>query len=407
MVLLTLTACDATLSLDAADTAAPGSGIEPVGDAPAAPPDRDEPEFFDDRFIHEVAITLSDDAKRDLRGDPYAFTEGSVTVDGDAFARVGVRIRGKIGSYRTLLQKPKFKIDFNRYVSDQRLGVHEVLALNNEVVDCSYLREPAGYAVFRAAGLPAPRTVFTRLTINGAPYGLYVAIEYPDDTFLDDRWEDGSGNLYDGKYVYFGNGAYQLVDFTPDLADGFQLEEGDDVGRADIYAIRDALSAPGTFEERFGGLIDLEQFHRHLAVEQWVGHNDGYALNQNNYRVYFDPSDGRADFLPYDLDYGFLYDYQWGMSWASPRGALAAQCWADAACVAAQATAVREVVAAVDTDALLAQYDTWAALIAEDAAADPRRECPTTSVTPDQAYVRAWLAQGSANLAAWWGVGGG
>lgn len=363
-----------------------------------------EPEFFDDSFIHEIDITLTDQAKTALRREPYEFTEGGITVDGAEFARVGVRLRGKIGSFRNLAGKPKFKIDFNLYESDQRLGVYKALALNNEVVDCSYLREPTGYELLRQLGLPAPRTVFTHVTVNGADYGLYVGLEYPDDVFLSSRYADGSGNLYDGKYVYYDNGGYQLIDFTPELVEYFSLEEGSDVGNADVQAIADNAYGAGKFEDKFAALLDTEEFHRHIVGEQWIGHIDGYALNTNNYRVYFDPSDGRADLLAYDLDYAFLAAAGWGMSWGAPRGILALDCLYDESCVAAQKDAVAAALDVVDTNAILARFDAWQTLTADAIASDPRRECNGNQISSEQATVRAWMVAAPDAMANYWNI---
>lgn len=376
-----------------------GGATESIGAAPEGPT---IPEFFDDTFVHEVALALPDDAVRALDADPYTWVEGAVTVDGVTLDRVGVRLRGKIGAFRDLSGKPKWKIDFNRFFPDQRLGDHEALALNNAVVDCSYLREPAGYALFRQVGLPAPRTAYTHVTVNGEDYGLYVAVEFPDDRFLARHYADPSGNLYDGKYRYSPRGSLALVDFTHFLVDNFQLEEGVDTGRAELHAITDAVADFGSFEERLGGLVDTDVLHRHLAAEQWIGHIDGYALNTNNYRVYVDPADGRADLHTYDLDYAFYDADAWGMSWSQPRGALALACWLDRGCVADHAEVVGEMVEEVDTAALLAQVDTWTALIEEAARADPRRECRTRDIAPAQAEVRAWVETASERLVAWW-----
>ncbi len=380
---------------------APG---DTASDTAADSGDPVESEFFDDSFIHEIEITLSPDAKTALRREPYEFTEGSITVDGAFFDRVGVRLRGKIGSFRTLTGKPKFKIDFNLYESEQRLGVYKALALNNEVVDCSYLREPAGYEVLRQIGVPVPRTVFTHVTVNGDDYGMYVGLEYPDDVFLASRYSDPSGNLYDGKYVYYDNGSYQLIDFTPELVEYFSLEEGTDVANADVEAIADNVNGAGAFEYKFADLVDIETFHRHLAGEQWIGHIDGYALNTNNYRVYFDPTDGRADLLAYDLDYAFLSAGGWGMSWGAPRGILVQNCWSDAACVAAQQGAVLAALGVVDTAAILDKIDTWRDLTADAIADDPRRECNSNQVASEQANVRAWIASAPNDMATYWSV---
>jgi hypothetical protein len=403
-----LLACVASHSLDPADTGVSSGGGDTsveqvVGDGePDDTGDPVEAEFFDDAFLHQIDLTLSDDAVEAIKDDPYTYVDAAVTVDGAVFEHVGVRLRGKIGSFRRLSGKPKFKLDFNRFVSDQRLGSYETLALNNEVVDCSYLREPTGYALFRQLGLPAPRTVFTAVTLNGEDYGLYVVVEFPDDTFLRMNYADGTGNLYDGKYLWGGGWNYTMIDFTASQVDGFQLEEGTDVERADVRAISDALEGDGTFDERVGALIDTQQFHRHLVGEQWIGHLDGYALNTNNYRVYFDPGDGLADFLVYDLDYAFLTASSWGFSWGRPSGVLAQVCWRDEACAAEHAQAVTDGLAMIDSDALLASYDAWLALIGSAAEADPRRECGYQTVVSEQAAVRAWIEGGSATLESFW-----
>jgi spore coat protein CotH len=408
-MLLLLAACDSS-SVLTLDTEPSGTDEAPVEDAGGTtdtgdPPDREEPDFFDDSFIHEVDIHLSAEARTGLRRDPYTYVEGSVTVDGNAFDRVAIRLRGKYGSFRRLGQKPKFKLDFNRYVPDQRLGPYETLALNNEVVDCSYLREPTGYAVFRQLGLPAPRTAFTHVTVDDEDYGLYVGLEFPDDTFLEAHYDDPSGNLYDGKYLYWpDSGNYALVDFTPDLVDNFTLEEGEDVGRSDVHAIADAVQASGSFADRLGPLVDSEEFHRHTVAEQWIGHVDGYVTNVNNYRIYFDPTSGRAQWLTYDLDYAFYSASSWGMDWNSPNGAVAAACWTDADCRAAHVAAVGSALQTIDTDTLLAQIDAWSALIADSAEADPKRECSASQIPGDQAVVRNWIAGAPDGIAGFWGV---
>lgn len=386
------------------DTAAPVTE-EAVGDQPGA----DDPAawLFGLDVVHTVAIELDDSAWDDFAADPYGYVEGHVEVDGERVEDVGVRLRGKIGSARSISQKPKFKIDFNAWLSDQRFYGLETLSLNNSVVDCSYLKESVGYAAFAAAGVPAPRTGYAWVTVNGADYGLYTIIETPDDRFLESRWADGSGNLYDGKYVWYGGYSYTLLDFAIGVDALFSLEEGTDVGNADITAISEVLAATrGTadFYEATGAVLDWDAVHRMLIVEQWVGHLDGYAQNTNNYRVYFDPADGRAELVPWDLDYAFLAESTWGMSWASPRGTLAAACYADATCRAAHAAVAADVIADIDAAGLGAFLEQAAALTEADALRDPRRECAVTTVPSERAALTSWVAGQSANVRAFWGI---
>lgn len=380
-----------------------------TGEAPDEPP-LDVPEeadwIFDPTAIHDIDLSLSDAAIQALRQDAYTFTRGDFTIDGVVVPDVGVRLRGKIGSFRTLSGKPKFKIDFGEFVDGQSVSGLKSLALNNEVVDCSYLKEPVGYEVFRQLGVPASRIGFSRVTVNGEPYGLYVLVEVPDKRLLEDHYEEPDGNLYDGKYAYYEDGSYELIDFVEGMDHLFQLEEGEDVALADIRTITNALvdASSAGFTAAAAPLLDMDRIHTYWAGEQWIGHVDGYALNRNNYRVYFDPEDGRAEFLPWDFDYAFYEDYSWGYSWASPNGRMAQACWREEACHAEQAAAVDAATTTIDAVAIGEQLDAWIALIEDDAMDDPRRECGRSSVRSEQDALKAWVAGRSASVRASWGL---
>ena len=393
--------------VDTAAEALPGSD-DPVGtEEDAGSQDAlDDAWIFDNTYVHELHIRLDDAAWEAIEADAHAFVSGDVEYDGYEVEDVGVHIRGKIGSYRLIEGKPKWKIDFAEYRDGQELfGLHTLL-FNNEVVDCSGLKEPLGYAVFRAAGIKAPRTAFARVYVNDLDYGLYTVLESPDADFLAKNWADGTGNLYDGKYLWYGGGSYSLIDFTPSQDYLFQLEEGTDVAFKDIRAVTHSVqtsTGSGNYEDGTD-VVDWDQFHTYLAVEQWIGHDDGYALNTNNYRVYFNPEDGRAQWVPYDLDYAFLNDYDWGMSWWSPRGAVVAGCWSDADCIAAQKEAMRTLVDTLDVDALMAEFDGWSALVREDQMNDPRAECWNGYLDYYQEYLRTWSRGRSDTMRSTWGL---
>ena len=360
--------------------------------------------WFSDEVVHNVGITLSEEAWDALADDPYEFTPATATFDGESIVGLGVRLRGKVGSFRQLTGKPKFKFDFGEFTDGQRLHGLKSMALNNEVVDCSYLKEPVGYRVFRDAGLPAPRTSFAQVTVNGEDYGLYVIVEVPDGRFLS-NWlpDDDEGQLYDGKYLYYPDGSYTMLDFNSGVDDQFQLEEGTENANAEIVATSAAIALAGpAFQADLDALIDWDQVHRVLAVEQWVGHVDGYAMNRNNYRVYYRQSDGKMMFIPWDFDYAFINDYEWGMSWDNPTGEIAKRCWRDPECLAAQGAGVQTVLDTIDTEALLAWYDAMDLLTTDLAKADPRRECSGPSVARVQAQVRAWIGDRSEYIRAAW-----
>jgi hypothetical protein len=46
----------------------------------------------------------------------------------------------------------------------------------------------------------------------------------------------------------------------------------------------------------------VDEFLRFLAMETFLCHWDGYNFNRNNYRVYFDPKTGKANFFCHGMD---------------------------------------------------------------------------------------------------------
>lgn len=382
---------------------APYSSTESAGDQPAVESDW----IFDQSLIHKVAIEIDDNSWYNLVNLPYDYTGASVSIDGVPAPDVGIRLRGKVGSFRPITGKPKFKIDFNHYQSDRRFFGLKSLSLNNAVVDCSYEKELIGYEVLRQAGLAAPRIAYADVSVNGVDYGLYLVLESEDKPFIERHYADGSGNLYDGKYDYdYTTGAYTLIDFVDSVDDLFQLEEGTDVGLADIFAITAAAAANyggPDYQAGLDPLLDWDVFHHTLAAEQWLGHNDGYALNTNNYRVYFDPADGKADLISWDFDYTFLEDSWWGLNWRAPRGTLAAGCWRDGICLEAQRQASIDLAGRIDVVELGEKLAAWDALSSERAYADPRRECTVENVAAYRQFVREWLAYRPGYMQTFWG----
>ena len=400
---------------------APSAGVVSKGDravatseAPSAGPVQEavlgdyaqtEPFIFDQAVLHTIDLELPTESADALAVDPYEKVLASVVIDGIAVDDVGVRLRGKIGSFRPLTGKPKLEIDFNKFVDGRRFDGLESLSLNNSVVDCSYLKEPLAYAVLDAVGAPAARTSYTKVTVNGEDYGLYVIVETQDDRFIKANWPDGDGNLYDGKYVWYGDRDYLLLDFGEGNDEQYQLEEGESVDHADIRGVSEALATAWEqpdFYAVMGEVIDWDNMHSVWAGEQWVGQNDGYCINKNNYRVYFDPADGKADLVPWDMDYSFLRDQDWGRDWAVPYGNLARGCFADPTCAEAHRAVVADMLDTVDAMGLEERMDDYLALVGSEILADPKRECPRGDISGWHDYIAWWLDRRSDMVANHW-----
>ena len=383
---------------------------DPVDTADTAEEEEEEDEaawLFDDDTIHVIDITLGAASSSALGSDPYTYVQGDITIDGIEVPTVGLRLKGKYGSYRTLAQKAAFKIDFNLYVEGQEFYGLKKLNLNNMAVDCSMVKEHTAYRVYRDMGLAAERTGYAWVTVDGHDYGLYNILEQPNKEMLKRFYDHASGNLYDGKYYLYPDWSYVLLDFTPSAYTFYELEEGDDVALADVENIVSLVAewqGRDGFYDALGEYVDWDTLLLYWATEQWVGQIDGYVTNRNNNFIYFDAEDGKMEMIPWDLDYSFLEDSAWGMSWKSPAGVLAQACQADATCMDEWKDAVRKVVARADADAYADAIDHWADLIEDAAADDPRKECSDTALAATQRAVKTWVKNRSDGMSTYWSL---
>jgi len=365
-----------------------GSGDS--GEAPA-----DDTRIFTLDAVHIVAITLGDDGHRGLTNDPYTYVPADLTFDGETFPNVGVRIKGRLGSYRSLDQKAAFKVDLLEFGQDTELEGLEKFSLNNMVQDCAKTHEYAAYGVHRMLGVPAPRVAYAMVTVDGDLFGLYSLVEDYDDVFLAKNFADPTGNLYDGDYWLYPDGNYALVDFNDASQGYFGLDEGTDVALADVNAVTDALNAGATFADTLGGLVDLEEHAAFVAATAWTGHSDSYTYYSNNYRVYFDPTrGGRAVFMPWDPDWAF----EASTAVTSFYGSVSARCYADPTCNAAVHAELDTLDAALPGSALVAELQTAAELLRPYLRDDPRLETPTQQIRACQDDLASWFERRGGEL---------
>lgn len=237
--------------------------------------------------------TLSGDCLDGPFDQPFSWFEGSVTIDGEEFARVDVRKKGFIGSLST--ERPGLKLDLGEYVEGQRYSGVRRFTLNNSVSDPSVIRQCLGYALFAQAGIPSPRCNFAHVTVNGEDLGLYVNVEALKGDFLEAGFGTRDGNFYEGT----------LSDFTPEMATTFEPKNNEEITeRTDIMPVVNALQIEddAAMLSALEALVDIEAFINFWAMESLTEHSDGYNANRNNYYVYFDEEDGLMRFVPWGID---------------------------------------------------------------------------------------------------------
>jgi hypothetical protein len=183
---------------------------------------------FDDTTVHEFALEIPDDSWDALSGGwghtaTNEYYEATFTGMGEKL-EVGIRLKGS-STWQGIDQKPNFKIKFDEFVEDQELEDADCFDLHNEMYDPSYMKEFLAYKAFREAGLPASRTGWAHLTVNGEDYGLYGIIEKEDGRYLKQWFDDTTGSVYEAVGCDLTNTACWELDSEGDADDADALAE--------------------------------------------------------------------------------------------------------------------------------------------------------------------------------------
>jgi spore coat protein CotH len=135
--------------------------------------------LYDPSTVVIIDLTLPPGEEAKLEATPTEYVKGTVSMtkssDGTpageeptpfvAERPVEVRLKGSEGgSFRKLTEKAAFKLKFKAV--NAVFGLRK-MTLNNMVQDPSMVHETLAYAAFRATGVPASRTGFAYLRVNG------------------------------------------------------------------------------------------------------------------------------------------------------------------------------------------------------------------------------------------------
>lgn len=362
-----------------------GSGGFPSGSADDPDPEPTEPavaadELFTLDRIPRFEITLSQRSMDALALAPKEYVPGSFRYRDREIAKVGVRLKGNL-SLTTLDKKPSFKVKFNKYVKGERFLELKKLTLHSMHQDPSMLREWMGYRLFRQLGVPASRTGYAQMTVNGEDYGLYLNVETPDDKMLARLFKDSNGNLYEGEHG----------DDIDRKTDRWEQDEGKITDRKDLEALR--VQCKKEPESLFFGpdaVLSTPDVVSYLVGEAYLGHFDGYWV-RHNFFVYHEPTLKRWYWLPWSLDQAW-------MSRVDPfggKGFMRKTCFEQPKCLQAYVERSLTLIRMLEANPLQEEFDRVVKKILPLAKADTRKRHSNEKMLSRQKSMRKWLGERS------------
>jgi CotH protein len=322
--------------------------------------------LYDPSTVSVIQMTLPEAEIQKLEADPFTYvkggtvsvtpTDGTPPADGKGtptatFNNVEVKLKGQLqGSFEDLGHKAAFKLKFKK--AEPFYGGLRKLTLNNMTQDPSMIHESLAYGAFRAAGVPASRSGYAYVWLNGKNYGLHLNLESLDTVSLPKIFAVPE---FDSEHQHLYEAAKYGADFYPGKEPMFEVDEGED-DTSDLTALIAAVDAAvpgGTITPDLAARVDLDEMTRMWGVEKYIGHWDGYAgqgiagepgFNEhrpNNYYLYSDLA-GRFQMLPWGTDQAWDVGDTGGvpMPFDGQDGRLFDLCRADAECAGRFSAAV-------------------------------------------------------------------
>ncbi len=190
-----------------------------------------ENRLFDTSKVHTIDIVMDDwdGFIETCENEEYALC--SVVIDGEAYKNVGIRAKGNT-SLSTVSSmnsdRYSFKIEFDQYDSTMSYHGLDKLSLNNIIQDTTYMKDYLTYRMMDEFGVDAPLCSYVYITVNGEDWGLYLAVEAIEDSFLQRNYGSDYGELYKPDSMSFGGGRGNGKDFNMEDFDFSDFDTGEE-----------------------------------------------------------------------------------------------------------------------------------------------------------------------------------
>ncbi len=123
-----------------------------------------------------------------------------VVINGTKFQGVGIRPKGNT-SLSSIAMNPdterfSFKLEFDQFVDGQSAWGLDKLCLNNNYADATNMKEALIYDMYQYLGADASLYNYAEIYVNGEYWGVYLALEAVEDSFMLRNYGAEKGALY-------------------------------------------------------------------------------------------------------------------------------------------------------------------------------------------------------------------
>ncbi len=187
-----------------------------------------EAELFGEDSVIQIDIRMEDGAWEEMLDNAMAeeYYSCDVTINGHELRNVGIRPKGNtsLSAIAADLDTDRYslKLEFDHYVDGQTCLGLDKLILNNNYADATNMKEAIVYDMYRYLEADASLYNYAEISVNGTYWGVYLALEAVEDSFLLRNYGVEGGNLYKPEGMDMGGGPGMERDGFPDRSKGGQ-----------------------------------------------------------------------------------------------------------------------------------------------------------------------------------------
>ena len=171
-----------------------------------------ESKLFNTDEIIDIDIIMDEDQWNEMLSNAMSevYYTCDVVVNGETFKSVAIRPKGNT-SLSSIAMDPEtdrysLKLEFNHFVKGQTCFGLDKLILNNNYADATNMKEAIIYDMYQYIGADASLYNYAKISLNGEYWGVYLALEAVEDSFLLRNYGTQDGELYKPESMGIGGG---------------------------------------------------------------------------------------------------------------------------------------------------------------------------------------------------------
>lgn len=304
-----------------------------------------EDKLFDTSSVHKINIVMDDWDEFISNAESEEYYTCTLEIDGETYKNVAIRGKGntsltKVAAYGN--DRYSFKVEFDRYDSSVTYHGLDKLCLNNIIQDNTYMKDYLCYRLMAEMGVASPLCSYVYVSVNGSDWGLYLAVEGVEESFLQRNYGSDYGELYKPDSQSMGGGRgngkgfdmddldpaenagdnakpdgkgggrdgmnssddtlLKYIDDDPDSYSNIFDNAKTDISKSDKKRLIAALKALSGDEPE--SAVDVDAVIRYFVVHNFVLNFDSYTGSMiHNYYLYED--DGQMQMIPWDYNLAF------------------------------------------------------------------------------------------------------